>query len=76
LPVYSAIEDLGKGTLVRVLPHPRLQPLTVYALYPSRQYLAAKIKTWVEYLTDRLPGLLQRDEAALVELGLELGRPS
>ncbi len=39
LPVYSAIEDLGKGTLVRVLPQHRLQQLNVYALYPSRQYL-------------------------------------
>ncbi|HBP4866880.1 TPA: LysR family transcriptional regulator [Pseudomonas aeruginosa] len=76
LPVYSAIEDLGKGTLVRVLPQHRLQQLNVYALYPSRQYLDAKIKTWVEYLKESLPGLLQRDEAALVELGLELGRPS
>ena len=75
-PVYSAIEDLGKGTLVRVLPQHRLQQLNVYALYPSRQYLDAKIKTWVEYLKESLPGLLQRDEAALVELGLELGRPS
>ncbi|MFS6936868.1 LysR substrate-binding domain-containing protein, partial [Klebsiella oxytoca] len=35
LPVYSAIEDLGKGTLVRVLPQHRLQQLNVYALYPS-----------------------------------------
>ncbi|HFT1866648.1 TPA: substrate binding domain-containing protein, partial [Pseudomonas aeruginosa] len=76
LPVYSAIEDLGKGTLVRVLPQHRLQQLNVYALYPSRQYLDAKIKTWVEYLKESLPGLLQRDEAALVELGLELGRLS
>nr|WP_132678737.1 NAD(P)-dependent oxidoreductase [Pseudomonas aeruginosa] len=59
LPVYSAIEDLGKGTLVRVLPQHRLQQLNVYALYPSRQYLDAKIKTWVEYLKESLPGLLR-----------------
>ncbi len=74
--MYPPLHALHKAPLVRVLPQHRLQQLNVYALYPSRQYLDAKIKTWVEYLKESLPGLLQRDEAALVELGLELGSPS
>jgi DNA-binding transcriptional LysR family regulator len=63
LPAYSAIEALRDGSLVRVLPHYRLQWLNVYALYPSRQYLDAKIKTWVAYLRETLPGILSADEA-------------
>ncbi|AYC33765.1 LysR family transcriptional regulator [Pseudomonas cavernae] len=63
LPVYSAVDGLCDGSLVRVLPHYRLQRLNVYALYPSRQYLDAKIKTWVEFLRDSLPASLEADEA-------------
>ncbi|MCL6688010.1 DNA-binding transcriptional regulator, LysR family [Pseudomonas citronellolis] len=65
LPVYSALEGLEDGSLVRVLPHHKLQLLNVYALYPSRQYLDAKIKTWVGYLRENLPGVLQADEAGM-----------
>lgn len=30
--------------------------LNLYAIYPSRQYLDAKIKTWVEYLKKLVAG--------------------
>ncbi len=69
LPVYSAIDGLRDGSLVRVLPHYKLQILNVYALYPSRQYLDAKIKTWVAYLRENLPGVLQADGAGLADVG-------
>lgn len=68
LPVYSAIAGLRDGSLVRVLPQYRLYQLKVFALYPSRQYLDAKIRTWVEFLRDTLPERLQADEASLQEL--------
>lgn len=38
LPIYSAIDGLRDGSLVRVLPEYRLQELNLYAIYPSRQY--------------------------------------
>lgn len=65
LPIYSAIEGLRNGTLVRVLPEYRSQELNLYAIYPSRQYLDAKIKTWVEYLRGSLPEILAAHEADL-----------
>jgi hypothetical protein len=34
-------------------------------LYPSRQYLDAKIRTWVEFLRDELPPTLAADQAEL-----------
>jgi len=63
LPLYSAVDGLRDGSLVRVLPAYRLQRLNVYALYASRQYLDAKIRTWVAYLRGEIPGALEADEA-------------
>lgn len=65
LPVYSAVASLRDGSMVRVLPHYRLQRLNVYAIYASRQYLDAKIKTWVEFLHERLPAALEAEEAVV-----------
>ncbi|TWI56760.1 LysR family transcriptional regulator [Pseudomonas duriflava] len=70
LPVYSAIEGLRDGSLVRVLPQYQLQQLNVYALYPSRQYLDAKIKTFVAYLRASLPGILAQEQQELRALSL------
>nr|BFE94433.1 LysR family transcriptional regulator [Pseudomonas brassicacearum subsp. brassicacearum] len=65
LPVYAAIEGLRNGTLVRVMPNYRSQELNLYAIYPSRQYLDAKIKTWVEYLRGSLPEILAAHQSEL-----------
>ncbi|MNO94152.1 HTH-type transcriptional regulator DmlR [compost metagenome] len=73
LPVYSAVQGLKDGSLVRVLPNYSLFHLNVYALYPSRQFLDAKIRTWVEFLRDCLPGMLEEHERMMAELGGKLG---
>ena len=65
LPVHAAIKGLRSGTLVRVLPEYRLEELSLYAIYPSRHYLDAKIKTWVEYLRSSLPEVLADHTAVL-----------
>src|SRR5476651_1712940 len=65
LPIYSAIDGLRDGSLVRVMPDYRSNELNLYAIYPSRQYLDAKIKTWVEYLRGSLPEILAAQEADL-----------
>ncbi|MBX9754862.1 MAG: LysR family transcriptional regulator [Pseudomonadaceae bacterium] len=67
LPVYSAIRGLQDGSLLRILPSYSLFHLSVFALYPSRQYLDAKIRTWVEFLRDHLPAQLAADEQRLTE---------
>ena len=38
LPIYSAIDGLRDGSIVRIMPDYRLQELNLYAIYPSRQY--------------------------------------
>ncbi len=52
LPMLFALPSLKSGELVCVLPEWELQTMTVYAMYASRQYLDAKIKTWVAFLRD------------------------
>jgi DNA-binding transcriptional LysR family regulator len=70
LPLYAAIDGLRDGTLVRVLPEHTLQKMTIYALYPSRKFVDAKTRTWVEFLRAHLPKVIARDEALLAELAL------
>ena len=65
IPIYSAISGLRSGQLMWVLPEYTSQEMNVYALYPSRQYLDAKIRTWVEFLRDELPATLAADQAEL-----------
>lgn len=65
IPIYSAISGLRSGNLVWLLPEYTSQEMTLYALYPSRQYLDAKIRTWVEFLRDELPATLAADQEEL-----------
>jgi DNA-binding transcriptional LysR family regulator len=60
LATYSAVDDLRVGALVRVLPQYRLRSFQVYAVYASRRYLDAKIRTLMEYLRATLsPALIE-----------------
>jgi DNA-binding transcriptional LysR family regulator len=59
LATYTAVDDLVDGKLVRVLPHYRLKPFTVFAVYPSRRYLDAKVRTLLEHLRSTLSPSLQ-----------------
>ena len=61
-PIASAVNGLRAGTLVRVLPEYRLEELNLFAIYPSRKFVDAKIKTWVEFLKHSIPDLLASDE--------------
>lgn len=65
---FSAIEDLRRGTLVRVLPEYYTNQRNVYALYPSRQFVDAKIKLFVDGLKLHVGEQLANYAA---ELGIE-----
>ena len=65
LPLYAAVDGLRNGTLVRVLPHHTLQNMNIYALYPSRKFIDAKTRTWVDFLRTHLPEVIARDKAVL-----------
>lgn len=69
LPISVALSGLRDGSLVRVLPEHRLRSSNIYALYASRRYLDAKIKTFVEFLREQVPLALADQERELEALG-------
>jgi DNA-binding transcriptional LysR family regulator len=70
VPVYAAIDGLRNGSLVHVFPEYTLQRRNIYAIYASRQYVDAKIRTWMEFIRDYLPRAIANDETMLKELSL------
>ncbi|WP_233886802.1 LysR family transcriptional regulator [Paraburkholderia flagellata] len=60
LATYSVADDLASGKLMRVLPQIHLRPFTVYAVYPSRRYLDAKVRTLLAHLRATLSPALAK----------------
>lgn len=61
LPTLAARASLRAGILVRVLPDYHLQTLNIYAIYASRQYVDAKIRTWIECVRASIADALTED---------------
>ncbi|MFP3247859.1 MAG: LysR family transcriptional regulator [Paraburkholderia sp.] len=69
LPISVALPAMRDGSLVRVLPEHHLRANNVYALYASRRYLDAKIKTFVEFLREQVPVSLAAQDRELAAFG-------
>jgi DNA-binding transcriptional LysR family regulator len=53
-PHFIVDDDIAAGRLLRVLPEWQSAEYGVYAVYPSRKHLSAKVRTFVDYLVDAL----------------------
>ena len=53
-PEFIVGDDLAAGRLVRLLPAWQSAELGVYAVYPSRKHLSAKVRTFVDFVADAL----------------------
>jgi DNA-binding transcriptional LysR family regulator len=53
-PHFIVSEDLQAGRLVQVLADYASAELGIYAIYPSRKHLSAKVRTFVDFLAGRL----------------------
>lgn len=42
---------------MRLLPDYEAMPVTLFAVYTSRQYMAPKLRTFIDFLSERLGGL-------------------
>ncbi|MGV2293230.1 LysR family transcriptional regulator [Trinickia sp. YCB016] len=62
LPTLAVRSALRAGSLVRVLPDYYLQELNVYAVYASRQYLDAKIRTWIQFARKWITYAIRADD--------------
>lgn len=65
LPLYSVVDELRRGVLVRVLPAWRAPSLGIFALLPSSRFIDAKTRAWIELLRQELPAALERDMVVL-----------
>lgn len=52
LPTFIVGPDLGAGRLVQVLRDYCPDTISVYAVFPSRRYVSAKVRTFVNYLAE------------------------
>jgi DNA-binding transcriptional LysR family regulator len=55
-PHFIVGDDLAAGRLVQLLPEWQSAELGVYAVYPSRKHLSAKVRTFVDFLANALTG--------------------
>jgi DNA-binding transcriptional LysR family regulator len=53
-PTFLAYEALREGKLVRILADWETDNLTVFAVYPNRQFLPPKVRSFIDFLTERL----------------------
>jgi len=61
LPGFAVVDRIRSGELLHVLPQWRSADVGVYVLMPSRKFLEAKTRAWVELLKAELPPALERD---------------
>ncbi|WP_213780694.1 LysR family transcriptional regulator [Caballeronia sp. dw_276] len=61
LPCFTVKESIRSGRLVRILPSWRSPEVGAYALYPSRHFLDAKTKAWLDLLKARVTPALAED---------------
>jgi DNA-binding transcriptional LysR family regulator len=64
LPSLVVRNSLRTGALVKVLPEYRLHKLNVYAVYASRKYLDAKIKSWIDFAREWVTNETRPEHAA------------
>jgi len=51
--LWDTTAELRAGRLVRVLPQWSGSPADIYAIYPQRLHLAAKVRVFLDFLTER-----------------------
>lgn len=52
LPTFIVGPDISRGRLQQVLSDYCPPDISIYAVFPSRRYLSAKVRTFVDYLSD------------------------
>jgi DNA-binding transcriptional LysR family regulator len=63
LPLFSVIDAIRAGTLKRVLSAWRSPDIGVYALLPSRQFMDARTRAWLEWAEQKIAPRLKEDAA-------------
>lgn len=54
LPEWLIDDDLAQGRLVRLVPDYKAPAVTLFAVYTSRQYMAPKLRSFIDFLGEQL----------------------
>ncbi|MEJ8856851.1 LysR family transcriptional regulator [Variovorax robiniae] len=54
LPEWLVDDDLAQGLLTRLVPDFTAPAVTLFAVYTSRQYMAPKLRSFIDFLAERL----------------------
>jgi len=54
LPGFLVDDDIKAGRLVRILPAYGTEAISIYAVYPGRRHLSAKVRGLIDLLVTRL----------------------
>ncbi len=52
LPTFIIGDDIIKGDLQQILPEYYFPEISLYVVFPSRRYLSAKVRTFIDFLSD------------------------
>jgi DNA-binding transcriptional LysR family regulator len=55
-PTFLVGPDLAAGTLVELMPQYQSPTLGIYAVYPTRQHVSAKVRRLIDFLAEQLVG--------------------
>ena len=55
-PTFLVGPDLAQGTLVELMPQYQSPELGIYAVYPTRQHVSAKVRKLIDFLVGQLAG--------------------
>ncbi len=53
-PTFLVGSDISSGRLISLLDNYRIKPISIYAVYPHREYLTAKVRAFLEYLAEKI----------------------
>jgi len=56
IPTFIVGPDIAKGDLVRLLDDYVMPSQDIYAVWPERRHLPAKVRVFIDYLTERIGG--------------------
>jgi DNA-binding transcriptional LysR family regulator len=55
-PTFMVGKDLAEGTLVELMPSYRAMALGIYAVYPTRKHMSAKVRVLIDFLATHFAG--------------------
>lgn len=53
-PTFLVGDDIANGRLIQVLDKYQCKSISIYAVYPHRKYLAAKVRAFINFLSDHI----------------------